>query len=145
MISVERVLVVGLPLPEFVSYMEDFTHAEEWDPGTVSCVRLDDGPLREGARWRNKSVFRGRTSELEYRLDVRESARLVFIGENKTVTAVDDLRFEPEGNGTRLTYRASLTFKGLAKLATPFLRSEFERLADGVATRLPTAAAARRT
>ncbi|MGW4050201.1 SRPBCC family protein [Streptomyces sp. NPDC004779] len=136
---------MGLPLPEFVSYMEDFTHAEEWDPGTVSCVRLDDGPLREGARWRNKSVFRGRTSELEYRLDVRESARLVFIGENKTVTAVDDLRFEPEGNGTRLTYRASLTFKGLAKLATPFLRSEFERLADGVATRLPTAAAARRT
>ncbi|MFF0483033.1 SRPBCC family protein [Streptomyces sp. NPDC004435] len=145
MISVERVLVVGLPLPEFVSYMEDFAHAEEWDPGTVSCVRLDDGPVREGARWRNKSVFRGRTSELEYRLDVRESARLVFIGENKTVTAVDDLRFEPEGNGTRLTYRASLTFKGLAKLATPFLRSEFERLADGVATRLPTAAAARRT
>ncbi|MFF9147424.1 SRPBCC family protein [Streptomyces sp. NPDC014861] len=144
MISVERVLVVGLPLPEFVAYLEDFTQAEEWDPGTESCVRLDEGPVRVGSRWRNRSVFRGRTSELEYRLDVRESARLVFIGENKTVTAVDDLRFEPEGNGTRLTYRASLTFKGIAKLATPFLRSEFERLADGVATRLPTAATARR-
>ncbi|MFJ9767665.1 SRPBCC family protein [Streptomyces erythrochromogenes] len=143
MISVERILVVGLPLPELVAYLEDFAHTEEWDPGTVSCVRLDDGPVREGARWRNTSVFRGRTTDLEYRLDVRERARLVFVGENRTVTAVDDLRFGVEGTGTRLTYRAALTFKGLAKVAAPFLRSEFERLADGVSTRLPAAAARR--
>ncbi|MEU6164855.1 SRPBCC family protein [Streptomyces tanashiensis] len=145
MINVERILVVGLPLPELLAYLEDFAHTEEWDPGTVSCVRLDDGPVRTGARWRNTSVFRGRRTDLEYRLDVRESARLRFIGENKTVTAVDDLRFSVDGNGTRLTYQASLTFKGLAKLATPFLRSEFERLADGVSTRLPAAAVAKGT
>ncbi|MFJ7954671.1 SRPBCC family protein [Streptomyces sp. NPDC096319] len=145
MIDVERILVVGLPLPELVAYLEDFGHAEEWDPGTVSCVRLDDGPVRAGARWRNTSVFRGRTTDLEYRLDVREPARLRFVGENRTVTAVDDLRFTADGNGTRLTYRASLTFHGVAKLATPFLRGEFERLADGVATRLPAAAAAKGT
>ncbi len=143
MISVERVIVVGLPLPELVAYLEDFTRTEEWDPGTVSCVRLDDGPVRTGARWRNTSVFRGRTTDLEYRLDVREHERLVFVGENRTVTAVDDLRFGIEGTGTRLTYRASLTFKGLAKLAAPFLQSEFERLADGVSTRLPAAVASR--
>ncbi|MEU6210177.1 MULTISPECIES: SRPBCC family protein [unclassified Streptomyces] len=145
MISVERILVVGLPLPELVAYLADFAHTEEWDPGTVACVRLDDGPVREGARWRNTSVFRGRTTDLEYRLDVCERARLVFVGENRTVTAVDDLRFSAEGTGTRLTYRASLTFKGLAKVAAPFLRSEFERLGDGVAQRLPAAATARRT
>lgn len=143
MISVERVLVVGLPLPELVAYLEDFAHTEEWDPGTVSCVRLDDGPVRMGSRWRNTSVFRGRTTDLEYRLDVREPARLVFVGENRTVTAVDDLRFGIEGTGTRLTYQASLRFKGFAKLAAPFLRSEFERLADGVSTRLPAAVAGR--
>lgn len=145
MINVERILVVGLSLPELVTYLEDFAHTEDWDPGTVSCVRLDDGPVRTGARWRNTSVFRGRRTDLEYRLDVRESARLRFVGENKTVTAVDDLRFSVDGNGTRLTYRASLTFKGLAKLATPFLRSDFERLADGVSTRLPAAAVAKGT
>ncbi|GGY32800.1 SRPBCC family protein [Streptomyces tanashiensis] len=145
MINVERILVVGLSLPELVTYLEDFAHTEDWDPGTVSCVRLDDGPVRTGARWRNTSVFRGRRTDLEYRLDVRESARLRFVGENKTVTAVDDLRFSVDGNGTRLTYRASLTFKGLAKLATPFLRSDFERLTDGVSTRLPAAAVAKGT
>ncbi|MGW2014466.1 SRPBCC family protein [Streptomyces sp. NPDC001927] len=144
MISVERSIEVRLPLAELVTYLEDFVRTEEWDPGTVSCVRLDDGPVRTGARWRNTSVFRGRTTELEYRLDVREPRRLVFVGENKTVTAVDDLRFDDEGDRTQLSYKASLAFKGLAKLASPFLRTEFERLADEVAARLPTAAAAGR-
>ncbi|WP_030202774.1 SRPBCC family protein [Streptomyces sp. NRRL S-87] len=155
MIAVERSFVVHRPLSELVAYLEDFARAEEWDPGTVSCVRLDDGPVRPGARWRNTSRFRGRTTELDYRLVVREPARLVFVGENGTVTAVDDLRFVGVGVGeggdaggggggagprTRLTYRASLTFKGLARLAAPFLRPEFERLADGVTARLPAAA-----
>ncbi|MEU3606296.1 SRPBCC family protein [Streptomyces sp. NPDC035033] len=142
MIGVERVMVVRRPLAEVVAYLEDFARAEEWDPGTVRCVRVDDGPPRPGARWRNTSRFRGRTTELRYELVLREAARLVFVGENGTVTARDDLRFAEEGVATRLTYRASLTFKGFARLAAPFLRGEFERLADGVVTRLPAAAEA---
>ncbi|MER8236734.1 SRPBCC family protein [Streptomyces sp. NPDC094049] len=143
MIRVERTFVVRRPLPELVAYLEDFAHTEEWDPGTVRCARLDGGPVAPGARWHNTSRFRDRTTELEYRLTVREPARLVFVGENRTVTAVDDLRFVDEGTDTRLTYRASLAFKGLARLAAPFLRAEFERLADGVSARLPAAAEAR--
>ncbi|MEU8760055.1 SRPBCC family protein [Streptomyces sp. NPDC048659] len=142
MISVERVLVVSRPVAEVVAYLEDFARAEEWDPGTVRCVRLDDGPVRQGARWLNTSRFRGRTTELRYELRVREPFHLVFRGENETVTALDDLRFADEATTTRLTYRASLTFRGLARLAAPFLRGEFERLADGVADRLPEAAEA---
>ncbi|MGW2844153.1 SRPBCC family protein [Streptomyces sp. NPDC001108] len=113
----------------------------ERDPGTVRCVRLDDGPVRRGTWWRNTSRFR--TTGLRYELLVREPFRLVFRGENKTVTALDDLRFADKGQATRLTYRAPLISKGLARLAAPFLRGEFERLADGVAHRLPTAAQAR--
>ncbi|WP_109782985.1 hypothetical protein [Streptomyces sp. CG 926] len=59
--------------------------------------------MRQGARWRNTSAFRGRTTDLECRLDVRERARLVFAGENRTVTVFDDLRFGVEDTGTRLT------------------------------------------
>ncbi len=144
-ITVERSFVVGLPLDELVTYLEDFSRTEEWDPGTVRCVRLDEGPVLPGARWRNTSRFRGRTTRLEYRLVTREPSRLMFVGENKTVTATDDLGFKAESASlTRLTYRASLRFKGLARLATPFLRAEFERLGDEVVERLPTAAAQRR-
>ncbi|MFE5912826.1 SRPBCC family protein [Streptomyces wedmorensis] len=145
MIGVERVIMVRRPLAEVVAYLEDFGRTEEWDPGTVRCVRLDDGPVRPGARWRNTSRFRGRTTDLRYELVLRESARLLFVGENRTVTARDDLRFAAEGTATRLTYRASLKFKGFARLAAPFVRGEFERLADEVVTRLPTAAEAWRS
>lgn len=142
MISVERVIVVRRPLAEVVAYLEDFGRAEEWDPGTVRCVGIGEGAPRPGSRWRNTSRFRGRTTELEYELVVREPARLVFSGRNRTVDALDDLRFTEEGTVTRLVYRASLSFKGFARLAEPFLRGEFERLGDGVADRLPGAAEA---
>ncbi|MGW4160088.1 SRPBCC family protein [Streptomyces sp. NPDC004788] len=143
MITVERVIVVRRPLPELVAYLADFAHTEEWDPGTVRCVRLDDGPVRPGARWRNSSRFRGRETELHYELAEYGPARLSFVGENRTVRATDDLGFADEGTATRLTYRASLAFKGLARLAEPFLRAEFERLGDAVAARLPLVAGAR--
>ncbi|MFF8835071.1 SRPBCC family protein [Streptomyces sp. NPDC015130] len=141
-ITVERVMRVGRPRAEVVGYLEDFARTEEWDPGTLRCVRLDDGLVRPGARWLNTSRFRGRTTELRYELVVRDSDRLLFVGENKTVTALDDLRFTEQGTSTLLTYRASLRFKGLARLAAPFLRREFEQLGDGVVTRLPAAAEA---
>ena len=115
MIVVERDIALPVTVEEAVSYLEDFRHAEQWDPGTVRCVRVGEGPVRPGARWRNTSRFNGRTTDLLYRLDVREPARLVFVGTNKSVTATDDMRFEARADGTVLRYRASLRFKGLAK------------------------------
>ena len=38
-----------------------------------------------------------------------------------------------------MTYRADLEMHGLAKLATPVMRSEFEKLADETAARLTAA------
>ncbi|AKL69464.1 MULTISPECIES: SRPBCC family protein [Streptomyces] len=141
MITVQRDILVGLPLDDLVAYLEDFSRTEEWDPGTVRCVQVGEGPVRQGTEWRNTSRFRGRTSDLRYRLASREPARLLFVGENKTVTATDDLTFRARSaTTTLLTYTASLRFKGVARLAAPFLRPEFERLADEVAATLPSAA-----
>ncbi|MFD6182989.1 SRPBCC family protein [Streptomyces goshikiensis] len=145
MITVQRDILVGLPLNDLVSYLEDFSRTEEWDPGTVRCVQVGEGPVQQGTVWQNTSRFRGRTSDLRYRLASREPARLLFIGENKTVTATDDLTFQARSaTTTLLTYTASLRFKGVARVATPFLRPAFERLADEVAARLPSAATTRR-
>ncbi|MCD0480882.1 SRPBCC family protein [Streptacidiphilus sp. ASG 303] len=145
MVAVERTLTVAGPVEEVVRYLQDFSRTEEWDPGTVSCTRLDEGEVREGATWRNVSRFRGRTTELTYRLVRLEAQRLTFVGENKTVTSVDDLTFRPaaDGSSTTLTYRADLRFKGLARLAAPFLRRDIERLGDEVARQLPEVLARR--
>jgi carbon monoxide dehydrogenase subunit G len=137
MVTVERTFTVPKAPEAVVDYLKDFSRAQDWDPGTVSCARLDDGPVREGSTWRNVSNFKGRTTELTYRLDRLEAGRLTFVGENKTATSTDDLTFTGVEGGTRITYRANIAFHGLAKLADPFLRGEFERLGDKIAEQMP--------
>jgi carbon monoxide dehydrogenase subunit G len=137
MVSVRRTFTVHKPLETVVDYLKDFGHAEAWDPGTKSCVRQGEGAIDVGARWHNVSEFRGRDTELEYRLDQVEPRRLVFVGTNKTATSTDDLSFEPVGDDTAVTYHATIEFNGVVKLAGPFLRSEFEKLGDQVAVSMP--------
>lgn len=131
MITVQREIRTSKPMADVVAYLSDFAHAEQWDPGTVTCKRLDSGPLAVGATFRNVSTFRGKETELRYELTRLDLDHVVFVGRNKTVTSTDDLAFAAEpGGGTVLTYQATLVFHGLAKLATPFLRRPFEKLAD---------------
>ncbi|MFC8349860.1 SRPBCC family protein [Streptomyces sp. NPDC057280] len=141
MIEVERLMVLDHPVTDVVGFLSDFANTEMWDPGTVTCDRVDSGPVAVGSEWRNVSVFRGRRTELRYRLALFDPDHLIFVGQNKTATSTDDLRFENDGGRTRLTYRARIEFGGLARLATPLLKREFERLGDEVSERLPLAVA----
>ncbi|MFF5185882.1 SRPBCC family protein [Streptomyces sp. NPDC000345] len=139
MIEVERVMTVDQPLADVVGFLADFSNTEMWDPGTVACDRVGGGALSVGSEWRNVSEFRGRRTELRYRLVRFDPDHLTFVGENKTATSTDDLRFEDDGGRTRLTYRARVEFNGLARMATPLLKREFERIGDEVSERLPEA------
>lgn len=137
MVSVQRTITVDKPLETVAGYLQDFAHAEEWDPGTRSCTRLDGGPVRVGSAWRNVSEFRGRQTELRYELIRLEPAHLTFRGRNKTATSVHDLTLRALEGRTTITYRADITFHGLARLAGPSMRREFDRLGGGVARRKP--------
>ncbi len=137
MITVERRVEVRPQAPDVFAFLADFTHTEQWDPGTVRTTRIDDGPLGEGTRFHNVSEFRGRRTELDYRLVRFEPhSRLTFTGENATVTATDDLALAPSADGTVITYRAHFAFKRWARLAEPFLRRGFEPIADATAAQL---------
>ena len=133
MVSVERSFVVLKPRAVVLEYLKDFAHAEEWDPGTQSCTRTDTGSIGVGSTWHNVSQFWGRSTELEYRLAALEAGRLTFVGENRTATSTDDITLDEAGvdkDQTRITYRADVEFRGIAKLAGPLLQRTFERLAD---------------
>lgn len=132
MVSVQRIFTVDKSVDVVADYLRDFARTEAWDPGTISCTRVDDGPIVIGSRWHNVSEFRGKETQLDYRLTCLEPQRLTFVGKNKTATSTDDLKFAAEGTGTTITYDATIVFHGLAKLAGPFLKAEFERLGDGV-------------
>ncbi len=130
MIDVSRTFHVDRAEPVVRNYLRDFSHAVQWDPGTKSCVQSSSGPVAVGTTWANVSEFRGKETKLTYRLDAEDDGGLHFVGENKTATSHDDISLTADGARTRITYRARIEFHGLAKLATPLLRKEFERLGD---------------
>ncbi|MFC5286386.1 SRPBCC family protein [Actinokineospora guangxiensis] len=127
-----RKFTVAKSPSEVVDYLRDFARAEEWDPGTVSCTRKDDGPVRVGSTWRNVSKFLGQETELTYELTKAGPDHLQFVGRNKTATSTDDIAIEPGSapGTTEITYRAHIEFNGVAKLATPVAKVAMERLGD---------------
>lgn len=136
-VTVRRTIQIPRGVEEVFAYLSDFTTTQEWDPGTVTTTRVDDGPLKVGSRFHNVSQFRGRRTELDYELTVLEPcSHLVFTGNNKTVTSTDDMRFTGDATHTTMTYEASLDFHGVAKLAGPLLKKGFEKVADETVAQL---------
>lgn len=128
--KVERTVETPAAPAAVFAYLSDFTTTTEWDPGTVVTHRVSgDGGV--GTVYHNVSEFRGRKTELQYTVaSLNEPTLIELHGTNKTVDAVDRMEIAPHGSGTRVTYSADFTFKGLAKLATPFLGGAMEKLGD---------------
>ena len=94
--TVSRTFTVK-PTPEVVvDYLADFTHAEEWDPGTESCTRLDSGPIRVGSRFHNESKIAGVSTELVYELVTLDADKVVLRGENDSATSTDTITVTPK-------------------------------------------------
>lgn len=112
------------------AYLSDFTTTTEWDPGTVTTERVSgDGGV--GTVYHNVSEFKGKRTELEYTVvTLNDPTLIVLRGTNKTVEATDRMEIAPHGTGTQVTYTADFAFKGLAKLAVPFLGGAFRKLGD---------------
>jgi carbon monoxide dehydrogenase subunit G len=136
MAKIRREVAVEKAPAQVVAYLKDFSHAQQWDPGTLACSRLDDGPVREGSTWRNVSRFLGRQAELTYRLERALPDRLTFVGTNHAARSVDDLTFTATGTGTRITYTADIRLQGAARLADPLVRLALERMAGKVTAQM---------
>lgn len=113
------------------AYLSDFRNTTEWDPGTVTTERVSgDGGV--GTVYRNVSEFNGRESELRYETVELVPERLIRLkGEGKAVHADDTMELTPvAAGGTRVAYTADIRFKGLLKVAEPFLGKAFKKLGD---------------
>lgn len=139
MVTVTRTFTVPVPQDEAVEYLKDFGNAEEWDPGTQRCTRVDAGPIAVGSTWRNVSKVLGRETELDYRLTELRADGVVFEGRNKTATSVDDITVAAQGESSEITYRARIQFNGLARLADPLMQRVFEGLGDETVAQMTAA------
>ncbi|GAB3665005.1 hypothetical protein GCM10027596_30410 [Nocardioides korecus] len=100
------------PSPQrVIDYLKDFSHAEEWDPGTESCTRNDAGPVQVGSTWHNVSKIAGVSTELTYELTELTGERIVLVGRNETATSTDTITVKPHGEGSEVTYEAVIEMR----------------------------------
>ena len=128
MVHVRRTFTVSQPPAVVVAYLADFSNAVDWDPGTVTCTRVDPGPVEVGARWHNVSRILGSSTELDYRLERLDPDRVVLVGRNRTATSTDDIRVVGHADGAQVTYDSTVVLNGAAKLAAPVMRLALESL-----------------
>lgn len=130
MSTVSRTFSVDASPEIVIAYLADFAHAEQWDPGTVRCVRNDDGPVRVGCSWQNTSKIAGISTELTYTLEQLTDERIVLVGRNDTATSTEMIDVVTSGTGSSITYTNEVQFKGAAKLAVPLAKLVFEKLGN---------------
>ena len=135
-IVVVRSFDVSATAAAVLDYLRDFGHTEEWEPSTRRTERIDSGPIVVGSSWRNETRVLGVTTELTYTLCAAEPDRLVFVGRSEAATATGTFTIRPASEGCGLTYHLDLEMHGVAKLATPVMKPEVERLGTRTATRL---------
>ena len=135
---VERTFTVGTPIEKVFTYLADFTHTKEWDPGTVDTRRTGgNGGLH--TTYLNISRFMGREVELTYEtVEHDPPVRLQFQGRNGRATATDSLDLNPtDDDGTRVHYRADFEFGPLVGLVAPLVvKPKLEGLADETVAQL---------
>ena len=125
MVHVQRTFTVDRPREVVVPFLADFANATEWDPGTVSCDPITPPPVAEGSQWRNVSSLLGRHTELTYTLTTLAEDRVVLTGRNDTATSVDDISVRGTGSSSEITYAATVTLNGRARLAEPAMQLLF--------------------
>lgn len=128
MIVVERSFTVTADPGTVLGYLSDFTHTEEWESAVQRTTRTGTGPIAPGATWHQTCRIFGITTELTWTLVAADPERLVFHGRNEGATCTDTVLVRPAGPGSEVTYRVEAEMHGLAKLATPVLKIEFEKL-----------------
>ena len=125
-----RALSVSIPQERVFNYVADFTHAV-WDPATLACEQVTDGPIGVGTTFMLKAKFLTGSMNLPYTITEYEpNSRLVLVGESSLMKYVDVITFEPREEGTVVGYDAVLTFKGLLGLGEIFFRPAFQQIGD---------------
>ena len=129
--------------PEVVfDFISDFRHASLWDPRTRCVRQVSDGPIQQGTRFllqadlislaRPRAGFdSGLTLKFPYEIEVYERpTRLVLVGCTRCFAYREQISFSPQGTGTSIEYRASMTLHAWLALGNPILALIYQRIAD---------------
>ena len=130
MTTLHERIETAMPIDAVFTYLIDFSHAQEWDPGVESARRLDLGPIGPGSRFELQVRMGGRVAPMTYRVrDLDRPTRMVFEGTGSGVDAVDTISLiERPGGGTIVDYTADIRLGGLLRFVQPLLGGTFAKI-----------------
>lgn len=132
---------VDLPKSKVFAYTADFSNIADWDPGVAASEKVTEGPIGVGTEFDLQVRFGLGTIPMRYRITEYEpDTRVVLIGRGKPLEAVDEIRFETDGDLTRIDYTADLAFfnslRFLGPLLSPALNKVGKKAVDGLVNAL---------
>lgn len=129
MARITETVEVALPAATVFTYLANFDHTAEWDPGIARSERIDSGELGVGARFRLDANLGVTTRPLVYEI-VRFEAptRVTLQTESRLVSGEDDIRIEALGpERCSVTWDARFGFRGpIGRALDPLLRPGFD-------------------
>ena len=131
------------PPDEVFDYLAHFESVADWDPGVTQATRHDEGPVAVGSAFDVTVRGVGAPLDLQYVVsDIDEGHSIVLDAETGALHSHDVITVEPAGDGSIVTYDATLELRGLAKLGGPILALGFRRIGDRAAAGLREALSA---
>lgn len=130
---------VKTPMPpeQAFAYMSDLRNFEEWDPGVVDSTQVSGEEPGPDAVYDVTVKNAGKTSTLRYEVtDFEPPNRLRVVGKTGVLTSIDVIDVAPDGDGSIVTYDATLVMPFPLSLGDRLLDKAFQgigaRAAEGM-------------
>lgn len=129
MIQLKESIHVKRDIRSVFSYVSDFSHIQEWDPGVVSSRKAGSGETGVGSVYDLVLKFGPSRPEMTYRiLEYQPFKRVVLQGQAESFSATDTILFEETSGGTQIFYQADIRFSGTGKYLEFFMAPILKRV-----------------
>jgi len=113
-------------------FLSDLSNLPKWDPSIRSSEPEDDDGPEVGSRYRVVIGFYGRAIEATYTIVESVRPYRIVVSVEGKVTGTIDLAIAGRVDGSTITYDASASLRGMARLLDKGLKLAFEGIGENV-------------
>jgi NAD(P)-dependent dehydrogenase (short-subunit alcohol dehydrogenase family) len=141
MIRLKKSILVKRSLDYVFRYTSDFCHIQDWDPGVVSSVRIDQKKTGVGSQYDLVLKFGPFRPKMKYEIIVYEPfSKVILKGVGESFTAMDTIVFRKTAGGTQIDYQADIRFhrfgSAIEKILSPIMKKTGEKAMAGLEHKL---------
>ena len=127
MFAIEKSLVINRPQQEVFDYTANPANAHKWQSQVLSLEWSSNGQHGVGSTQRATARFLGRDIETNSEITIWDPPNQHgFKSVGGPIPIEGGMKFEPEGNGTKVTMGGQLDVSGFFKLAEGLVKRQLE-------------------